>query len=112
MIYWEIQKNTMGKKYLLLNKVLDKIKESIRIYDEKYDDTKILIDTDDKLPDDITLKNVAILIKCIKKVIVNFIHKYFQRKPIKMLVDETSVVNKIAVVSKNLKFTSFIDFQL
>ena len=29
-----------------------------------------------------------------------------------MLVDETSVVNKIAVVSKNLKFTSFIDFQL
>ena len=70
----------MEKKYLLLNKVLDKIKESIRIYDEKYDDTKILIDTDDKLPDDITLKNVilnVILIKCIKKVIVNFIHKYF-----------------------------------
>ena len=66
----------MEKKYLLLNKVLDKIKESIRIYDKKYDDTKILIDTDDKLPDDITLKNVAILVTCIKKVIVIFIHKY------------------------------------
>ena len=65
----------MEKKYLLLNKVLDKIKESIRIYDKKYDDTKILIDTDDKLPD-ITLKNVAILVTCIKKVIVIFIHKY------------------------------------
>ena len=56
--------------------MLDKIKESIRIYDKKYDDTKILIDTDDKLPDDITLKNVAILVTCIKKVIVIFIHKY------------------------------------
>ena len=56
--------------------MLDKIKESIGIYDKKYDDTKILIDTDDKLPDDITLKNVAILVTCIKKVIVIFIHKY------------------------------------
>ena len=49
-----------GKKYLInchciLNKVLDKIKEIIGI--EKFDDTKILIDTDDKLPYYITLKN-------------------------------------------------------
>ena len=37
----------------MLNKVLDKIIEVIGI--EKFDDTKILIDTYDKLPDDITL---------------------------------------------------------
>ena len=38
----------------MLDKVLEKIKEIISI--EQFDDTKILIDTDDKLPDDITLK--------------------------------------------------------
>ena len=38
----------------MLEKVLDKIKEIIGI--EKFDDAKILIDTEDKLPDDITLK--------------------------------------------------------
>ena len=43
----------------VLDKVLDKIKEIIVI--EKIGDTKVLIDTDDKLPDDITLKNVLIL---------------------------------------------------
>ena len=37
----------------MLEKVLDKIKEIIGI--EKFD-TKILIDIEDKLPDDITLK--------------------------------------------------------
>ena len=42
-------------------------------------DTKILIDTDDKMPDDITLnnKNVVILMTCAVKMIVNFIKKYF-----------------------------------
>ena len=35
------------------DKVLDKIKEIIRI--EKFVDTKIMAETDDKLPDDITL---------------------------------------------------------
>ena len=54
-----------GKKYLMVNdnmidKVLDKIKE-------KFDDTKILIDTDYKLPHYITLKNVVILITCVIK---------------------------------------------
>ena len=34
--------------------MLGKIKEIIGI--EKFDNTEILIDTDDKLPDDITLK--------------------------------------------------------
>ena len=44
----------------VLDKVLDKTKEIIGI--EKFDDTKILIDTDDTLPEDITLKNAVILI--------------------------------------------------
>ena len=58
------------KKYLIachcmLNKVLDKIKEIIGT--EKFDDTKILIDTDDKLPNCISLKRfVIIMISVIK----------------------------------------------
>ena len=59
-----------GKKYLMINdnildKVLDKIKKIIGI--EKIDDAEILIETDAKLPDNITLKNVVILISCIIK---------------------------------------------
>ena len=50
----------------MLDKVLDKIKELIGI--GKFDDTKVLIDTDHKLPDDITLKIV---------VMINFIHTFF-----------------------------------
>ena len=46
----------------MLHKVLDKIKEIIGI-----DNTKILIDTYDKLPDDITLKNAVTLMTCVKK---------------------------------------------
>ena len=46
-----------------LVKVLGKIK-GIGI--EKLDDTKILIDTDDKLPDDITFKNAFIIKDCDK----------------------------------------------
>ena len=34
---------------------------------EKFDDIKLLIDADDKLPDDISLKNVVILITCVIK---------------------------------------------
>ena len=49
----------------ILHKVLDKLKEIIEI--KKLDDTKILIDTDDKLPDDITIKNLVILMKCVTK---------------------------------------------
>ena len=41
-----------------LDKVLDNIQKIIGI--EKLDDTNILIETDDKLPDDITLKNAMI----------------------------------------------------
>ena len=59
-----------GKKFLvvddyMLGKVLDKIKKTIDI--EKFDDTKILIDMDDKLPNNITLKNVVILTTCVIK---------------------------------------------
>ena len=48
-----------------LDKVLGKIKEIIGI--EKFNDTKILIDTDDKLLDDINLKNVVILMTYVIK---------------------------------------------
>ena len=48
-----------------LDKVLDKIKEIMGI--EKFYDTKILIDRDDKLPDDIFLKNVEMLRTCVIK---------------------------------------------
>ena len=45
--------------YYVLDKILHKIKEIIDI--EKFVDTKILVDTDDNFPDNITLKNVVIL---------------------------------------------------
>ena len=48
----------------MLHKVLDKIKEIIHI---KFDNTKILIDTDDKFLDNITLKYVVIIVTCIIK---------------------------------------------
>ena len=58
------------KKYLMVDdymlyKLLDNIKEMIGI--GKFDDTKILIDMDDKLSDDITLKNVVKLMTCYQK---------------------------------------------
>ena len=49
----------------MLDKVLDKTKEILGI--EKFDETKILIDKNDKLPDDITSKNVVILKTCLLK---------------------------------------------
>ena len=51
----------MTDDYMIHN-ALDKIKEIGDI--GKSDDTKILIDADNKLPDDITLKNVLIIIIC------------------------------------------------
>ena len=58
-----------GKKYLMVddyivNKVLDKIKKIIGI--EHFDILKFWM-TDDKLPDDITFKNVLILMTCVIK---------------------------------------------
>ena len=49
----------------ILDGLLHKTKKIIGI--EKFDDAKILIDTDDKLPNDTTLKNVVILIACVIK---------------------------------------------
>ena len=49
----------------MLHKVLDKIKEKIGIV--KFDGTKILIETDDKLSDYITLKIVVLLMTCVIK---------------------------------------------
>ena len=49
----------------ILDIKLRKIRKIIGI--EKFDNTKILINTDDKLPDDITFKNVAILITSVIK---------------------------------------------
>ena len=46
------------------DKVLDRIKEIIGT--EKCDDTKT-VDTDDKFPDDVIVKNVVILMKCVVK---------------------------------------------
>ena len=43
----------------MLNKLLDKVKEIIGT--EQFDNTNILINTDDKLSDDITFKKVVIL---------------------------------------------------
>ena len=48
----------------MLNKVLEKINMRIRI---TIDDIKILIETNDKFSDDVTLNNVVILITCVLK---------------------------------------------
>ena len=50
--------------YYTLKKVLDKIK---RIAIEKLDNIRILIDINNKFPDDITLKNVTIIMTCVIK---------------------------------------------
>ena len=60
----------MKEKYFvigdhMLDGVLDKIKVIIDI--KKFGETKILIDTDDKLADEVNLRNVAVLISCIMK---------------------------------------------
>ena len=57
------------------DKILDEIKDIIGI--EKFDNTKILIETDDKLPFNITLKNVLTLITCVIKDDGKFYCKYF-----------------------------------
>ena len=50
------------------NHVLDKLVDKIKnIREIRKLDAKILIDTDDKLRDDITLKNIVKLIMCVTK---------------------------------------------
>lgn len=98
----------MGKKYLLLNKVLDKIKESIRIYDEKYDDTKILIDTDHKFSgkemSDVTLKNLVVLIPCI----IKNGYKFYQQKLLKELLVEKRKIRRKKVYNTQVYYTSVV----
>ena len=48
-----------------LDEVLDRIKEIIGI--EKFDNTKILVDKDDKLPDDVTKNMLKYLVTFIIK---------------------------------------------
>ena len=64
--------------YYMLDKVLDKIKESIG--NVKIDNTKILINTDDKIPDQTTVKNIVILITCVIIDNAKFYLQIFQKK--------------------------------
>lgn len=61
--------------HYILDKVLDKNKETWGIVQFHY--TKILSDTDNKLPDYIILKNAMILIICIIKYDGKFYTKIF-----------------------------------
>ena len=58
-----------GKKYFMVDDyTLDKVLDKFKILSiEKFDDTLTLIDTDDKLPDDIILKDAVILMTCVIK---------------------------------------------
>ena len=59
----------------VLDKVLDKIKKVIGI--EHFDNNKILIDTDDKLIDNITSKNFVVLMTCAIKDDYKFYSQLF-----------------------------------
>ena len=54
-IKWEGSKNMRGKYFKEITSI------------EKFDDTKILIDTANKLPDDITFIKIVILLTCVIK---------------------------------------------
>ena len=65
-----------------LNKVFDTINKIICI--EEFDDSKILVDTDDEISDDITLKKAVALISCI----LNDDDKFYQQ----MFLEEALIV--------------------
>ena len=70
----------------MLDKVLVKIKEIMGI--EKIDDTEILIDTDDKLPDYVTLKCVVILnIRVIRHDGKFYLKIFFRRSIVSIIKD-------------------------
>ena len=78
-----------------LDKVLDKFK---KIDIEKLDDIRILIDTDDKLPDDITFKNVILmtcLMICIIKDGDKLYPRLFFKKPCMMNKHSAEHIKKI-----------------
>ena len=65
-----------GKKYLMVDYyIVDKVLDKIGI--EKFDDANILISSDNKLSDNITLKRAVILITCVLKMPVHFVHSCF-----------------------------------
>ena len=64
----------------MLDKVSDKIKETIGTI--KFDVTKILIDTDDKLPEYITLSNVVMLMTWVVKDDSKFYPEIFLEEPL------------------------------
>ena len=75
--------------HYILNKVLEKIK---MIKDtETFDNTKILIETDDKFAEDITLKNVVMLISFVIKGNDKFYTQLFLEKT-SILQDQQEVV--------------------
>ena len=59
----------------MADNVLDKIKEIIGI--EKFDDTKVLMNTGNKLSDDITLKIIVVLMTCVIKDSNKFYRQLF-----------------------------------
>lgn len=59
----------------VLDEVLDKIKEIIDI--EKFDDTKTLVETDDKLADDNIFENAVTWLHVLLKMVISLTHKYF-----------------------------------
>ena len=70
----------------MIDKLLDKIKEIIDI--EKFDDTQILIDNDDKLAGDITLKSAVILMASVMKDDDKFYPQIFPDKKICSVIDQ------------------------
>ena len=70
VIYFTRNVHSKLIKYLMVDdcmlvKVLESIKKVMGI--EKFDDTEILFNINDKLSDDFTLKNIVILMTCIIK---------------------------------------------
>ena len=72
--YWAPSKEYLIVDYYKLDKALDKIKEIIGT--EIFDDTKLWVNMDDTLPEDITLKNIVILMN----FIINAGNKFCQYK--------------------------------
>ena len=64
----------------MLDKVLDKNKETIGFV--KFDDNNILNNTNDKMPSNISFKNVVILITCVIKDDAKFYPQIFLEEPL------------------------------
>ena len=86
----------------MLDKVLDKIKEIIGI--AKLGDTKILIDTDHELQDNITFRNVILMICFIKDD-----DKFYPQIFFCMVItfDKNDMLKKILISEKNLSRINF-----